>query len=131
MKQDELDALDASVAETLRSIRGVAGISQAEMERRTGIARTSYRLYEKGQRQPDINALARIVEACETSLTSVMEDIERIWEQRLARLRASVPGNVRRLRDPTPPVPESAAAYRTGKPTERELQEKEWGDDPA
>ena len=130
MKQDELDALDASVAETLRSIRGVAGISQAEMERLTQREK-EIQAAEKGQRQPDINALARIVEACETSLTSVMEDIERIWEQRLARLRASVPGNVRRLRAPTPPVPESAAAYRTGKPTERELQEKEWGDDPA
>lgn len=131
MKQDELDALDDAVAETLRSIRGVAGISQAEMERRTGIARTSYRLYEKGQRQPDVNALARIVEACGTSLTSVMGDIERVWGQHLERLRVGVPANVRRLRDPTPPVPENAAAYRTGHLTERERMEKEWGDDPA
>lgn len=53
----------AAMAATLRAERGEAALSQAEVERRTGISRTSYRLYELGQRSPDALGLALIAEA--------------------------------------------------------------------
>lgn len=57
----------------------------------------------------------------------IVEDAERI----MGRQNTEQPSNIRRLRAPTPPAPENAAAYRTDHPTERERMEKEWGDDPA
>lgn len=65
------------MAATLRAERGVAGLSQAEAGRRSGIARTSYRLYEEGLRQPDLVQLARIVEAFGISTVRFMAEVER------------------------------------------------------
>lgn len=63
VERDEEMRWVAAVAATLRAERGVAALSQAEAGRRAGIARTSYRLYEEGKRQPDVVQVARICEA--------------------------------------------------------------------
>lgn len=76
MEQRELERWAQAVAAALRAERGVAGLSQAEVERRTGITRTSYRLYELGKRQPDVTQLAQIAEAFGISFSRLMAAIE-------------------------------------------------------
>ena len=65
------------MAATLRAERAVAGLSQAEVERATGIARTSYRFYEEGKRHPDTVQLARIAEAFGIPWLKLVSEIER------------------------------------------------------
>lgn len=67
----------AAIAATLRAERGVAGLSQAEVSRRTGIARTSYRFYEEGERQPDVLQLAAISEAFGKPLSELIAEVVR------------------------------------------------------
>jgi transcriptional regulator with XRE-family HTH domain len=67
----------AAVAATLRAERGAAALSQAEVSRRTGIARTSYRLYETGERQPDMVQLAEIARVFGVRLSSLVVEMER------------------------------------------------------
>lgn len=52
-------------------------MSQAAVARATGIARTSYRLYEQGERVPDVVQLAQIAEAFGVSFSYLMGEIER------------------------------------------------------
>ena len=77
MEHEEQLKWEAAVAATLRAERGVAEISQAEAERRTGISRSSYRLYEEGKRQPDAVQLAKIAEAFGIPLTHLISEIAR------------------------------------------------------
>ena len=77
MERDEENRWTAAVAATLRAERGVAGLTQAEVSRRTGIARTSYRFYEEGSRQPDAVQLAKIAEAFHLPLSRLVAEIER------------------------------------------------------
>ena len=77
MEQGEEARWREAIAATLRAERGIAGFSQAEMERRTGITRSSYRYYEKAERLPDMVALAKIAEALGVSLSRIVGEIER------------------------------------------------------
>lgn len=116
VRQDDIEQrwIDATAA-ALRAERGVAGISQAEMERRTGIARTSYRLYEMGVRSPDVAQLGKIAEALRISFSLLMSEIERRHEA----LNATDEDFL------------GMAAYEASGPTDRERMEAQWGDDPA
>ena len=67
----------AALAATLRAERGVADLSQVEVERRTGIARTSYRLYEEAKRVPDAVQLAAIVDAFGVPWLTFMAEVQR------------------------------------------------------
>ena len=67
----------AAVAETLRAERGVAGLDQAALAKRAGIARTSYRMYERGERQPNAVQLAAIAEAFGVSFLHLTSEIYR------------------------------------------------------
>lgn len=73
---DERRYLDA-VSAALRSARGVAGLSQAEVERRTGITRTSYRLYEDGKRAPSVTYLIEISRAFGIPFPKLAAEIDR------------------------------------------------------
>ena len=77
MEQQERALWAQAVAASLRAERGVAGLSQAEVERLTGIARTSYRMHELGTRQPDVVQLAQIAEALRIPLSRLFAEIER------------------------------------------------------
>lgn len=77
MEQEHERRWVAAVAETLRSERGIAKLSQAEAARRAGIARTSYRLYEEGERQPDMIQLVEIAQAYGVRLSHLVGEIER------------------------------------------------------
>lgn len=73
-----------AVAAALRSERGVAGLSQAEAGRLAGIARTSYRLYEEAERQPDVVQIAAIAEAFGISFSRLMNEIQQRAEFKTA-----------------------------------------------
>ena len=62
---------------TLRAERGIANLSQADVSRKTGIARTSYRLYENGERSPTAVQLATIADTFGISFTKLLAEIER------------------------------------------------------
>lgn len=53
-----------SSARFVRSLRRQAGLTQSDLARRSGIARTAINAYESGSRVPRFDALARIAEAC-------------------------------------------------------------------
>ena len=84
MEQREREIWAEAVAATLRAERGVAGLSQAEVERRTGITRTSYRLYEMGKRQPDMVQLAGISDCFGIPLSRLSAEIQRRVDAALA-----------------------------------------------
>lgn len=77
MEHEAAERWALAVAETLRAERGIAGRSQAEVERVTGITRSSYRLYEAAKRQPDAVQLAKIADAFRVSFVHLMAEIER------------------------------------------------------
>lgn len=67
----------SAVAETIRAERGVSKLSQAEVARRARISRSSYRLYEEGERQPDAVQLASIAQVLGVRLSYLVSEIER------------------------------------------------------
>lgn len=77
MEQEEAQRWADALAATLRAERGVADKSQAEVERLTGISRSSYRLYEEAKRQPDTVQLAKIAEAFGVSWLYLMSEVQR------------------------------------------------------
>ena len=77
MERKEQERWVAAMAATLRAERGLAAISQAEVERRTGISRSSYRLYEQGVRNPDALSLALIAEAFGITPSRLISETER------------------------------------------------------
>lgn len=62
---------------TLRAERGIAQQAQAETSRKAGIARTSYRLYEKGERSPTVVQLAAIAQTFGIPFSKLLGEIER------------------------------------------------------
>lgn len=66
-----------AVAETLRAERAVAKLNQVQVADRTGISRSSYRLYEEGKRQPTAVQLAAIAEAFRVRLSYLVSEMER------------------------------------------------------
>lgn len=77
MEQEQAKKWALAVAVTLRSERAIAQLSQAEVSRATGISRSSYRLYEEGERQPDAVQLAMIAEAFGVRLSHLINEVER------------------------------------------------------
>ena len=77
IKEYGLARADIAVADTLCAERGIAKLNQVEAARRAGIARTSYRLYEQGERQPDAVQLAAIAEAFGISFAHLLGEIDR------------------------------------------------------
>lgn len=77
MEQSRLALWKEAVAETLRAERGAAGLSQAEVERRTGITRSSYRLYELAKRDPSVLQMAALAEEFGILFSRLMAEIER------------------------------------------------------
>jgi len=75
-REEEQRWIDAMSA-TLRAERAIAGCNQAELARRTGIARTSLRLYEEGRRQPDVIQLAVIADALHITVGHLVAEAER------------------------------------------------------
>ena len=77
MERKDQEKWIAAMAATLRAERGDAALSQAEVERRTGITRTSYRMYESGRRSPDALGLALIAEAFGILPSRLISEAER------------------------------------------------------
>lgn len=54
---------DATAQELIKSMRRRTGLSQAELARRAGLPRSVLCAYERGQRQPGVDALSRLARA--------------------------------------------------------------------
>lgn len=77
MEQEDRARWEAAVADTLSAERGIAKLNQVEAAKRAGIARTSYRLYEQGERQPDAVQLAAIAEAFGIPFVYLLSEVDR------------------------------------------------------
>lgn len=77
MEQEKQRLWAAAIAATLRAERGVADLSEAELARRTGISRTSYRKYESAERMPNAVQLATIAEAFGITMTHLVSEASR------------------------------------------------------
>lgn len=77
VERTEVEKWAQAVARALRATRAEAQLSQAEVERKTGITRSSYRLYESGDRSPTAIQLAAIAQAFGVSFSTLMGEIER------------------------------------------------------
>lgn len=81
MEQGEWARWVNAVADALSATRGIAKLSQAEVARRANIARTSYRMYERGERSPDAAQLAAIAEVLGVTFIHLMGQINRLHEE--------------------------------------------------
>ncbi len=52
-----------AASELIGDIRRLSGLSQAELARRAGLTRSVVNVYERGRREPGVDALARIAAA--------------------------------------------------------------------
>lgn len=77
MEQEQEQKWARAVGETLRAERGIARQTQAETSRKAGITRTSYRLYETGERSPTAVQLAVIAQAFGITFSKLLAEIER------------------------------------------------------
>lgn len=77
-----------SASDLITAMRRDAHLSQAALARRSGIPRTVINAYEAGRRQPGTDALERLAEACDMTLTAVPRTS--VDEQRNARALAQV-----------------------------------------
>lgn len=77
MEREEERRWERAVADAIAAERAVARLSQAAAARKAGIARTSYRLYEEAERQPDMVQLAKIAEAFGIPLSKLMAEVVR------------------------------------------------------
>ena len=59
------------IAENLLALRSKAGLSQAKVAEKCGISLTAYNYYEKGQRAPDAEVLAKLAEIFKTSIDTL------------------------------------------------------------
>lgn len=59
-------------AERLVYFRNKVGLTQEELSKRLGMARTTYQGYENGKREPDIDTLERIAKFYETSVDDML-----------------------------------------------------------
>ena len=58
-----MTAFDGVAPELIGEIRRRSGLTQAELARRAGLPRSVLNAYERGRRQPGVDALARIAAA--------------------------------------------------------------------
>ncbi|HZL06890.1 MAG TPA: helix-turn-helix transcriptional regulator [Coriobacteriia bacterium] len=77
MEHEQEGKWSRAVAATLRSERGVARMNQVETARKAGISRSSYRLYEKEERQPTAVQLAAISDAFGVTLVHFVAEVAR------------------------------------------------------
>lgn len=78
-----------AAAELIAQIRSRSGLSQAELARRAGMARSVVNSYEHGRRQPGVDALARLARAARLELR-LAPAIRRLDDERAGRLLAQV-----------------------------------------
>jgi transcriptional regulator with XRE-family HTH domain len=76
-------------AELIRQSRRRSGLTQAELARQAGMARSVVNMYEHGRRQPSVEALARILAAAGLELQAEPA-VRRLDDERAGRLLAQV-----------------------------------------
>jgi transcriptional regulator with XRE-family HTH domain len=80
---------DEAAGNLIAQIRRRSGLSQAELARRAGMARSVVNAYEHGRRQPGVDALARLARAAGLELR-VTPAIRHLDDERAGRRLAQV-----------------------------------------
>ena len=78
-----------AASELISEIRRVSGLSQAELARRSRLPRSVVNTYERGARQPGVDALARIATAAGMQLR-VLPQVRYVDPRRAGRLLVQV-----------------------------------------
>jgi uncharacterized protein len=76
-------------ADLIAQSRRRSGLSQAELARRAGMARSVVNSYEHGRRQPGVDALARLAAAAGLELRVALA-VRRLDDERSGRVLAQV-----------------------------------------
>lgn len=79
----------STASELIRRLRMSAGLSQAELARRAGMPRSVINAYERGTREPGIEAFARIAAAAGMRI-DLRPRVDRIDARRAGRLLEQV-----------------------------------------
>jgi len=82
-------AFEGVAPELIGKIRRRSGLTQAELARRAGLPRSVLNAYERGRRQPGVDALARIAAAGGTEIR-VGTAVRRLDDARAGRLLLQV-----------------------------------------
>jgi transcriptional regulator with XRE-family HTH domain len=94
MRKQEHDAhatdTEHVAAQLIAQIRGRSGLSQAELARAAGMTRSVVNAYERGRRQPGVDALARLAGAARLHLRLGAEQTSSIDPARAARILEQV-----------------------------------------
>lgn len=64
--------------ERLAQLRGRTGLSQKEIAKRLGMARTTYAGYENGSREPDLKTLEKLSDFFEVDLNWLISGSEKV-----------------------------------------------------
>lgn len=67
-----MDSVTAFFGKKLKEIREAEGLTMAEFAQKVGVVQSTITLYERGQRSPSIDILARICRACGVSADSFL-----------------------------------------------------------
>jgi transcriptional regulator with XRE-family HTH domain len=80
---------ERAAADLIASARSRARLSQAEVARRAGMTRSVVNAYERGRRQPQVDALVRVLDAAGYEL-DLVPSVRHLDEQRAARILSQV-----------------------------------------
>lgn len=68
--------LQEKFGQMLKRRRGEAGLGQEKFADRAGLHRTHVSLLERGKRNPTLEVIKKIADALETTMASLMEELE-------------------------------------------------------
>src|SRR2546422_6197283 len=81
---------DRAARELIAEMRSRRGLSQAELARAAGMTRSVVNAYERGRRQPGVDALARLAEAAGMQLGLARAQASTVDPERAGRILEQV-----------------------------------------
>lgn len=76
-----MPSLEQNFGAVVRRRRRSAGLSQEALATKAGLHRTYISLLERGERTPSILVVRQLAEALDTSMTSLIRQLERLDEE--------------------------------------------------
>ena len=72
-----MDTLQQQFGSLVRRRRHTAGLGQEALADKAGLHRTHVSLLERGKRMPSLQVIKKLADALETTMASLMEELER------------------------------------------------------
>ena len=72
-----MDTLQQQFGSLVRRRRHAAGLGQEALADKAGLHRTHVSLLERGKRMPSLQVIKKLADALETTMASLMEELER------------------------------------------------------